>query len=122
MQKNRRAIDRVGNSLAGLRESWRQDGAIRRQVIFSFVASILLIAARPPIAWVLASLVLLVAGFAIELVNGAIEALLDRLHPQTDKEIGAAKDMTSAAAFIINAAAAITLGGALLSSIARSDS
>jgi diacylglycerol kinase (ATP) len=63
---------------------------------------------------VLAFVVLLVTGLAAELINDAVESLLDRLHPDNDPAIGAAKDMASAAAFVINAAAAALLVCALL--------
>lgn len=101
--------EKIGDSLSGLRRGWCHDRAIRNHVLFSGIALIALIAARPPVAWVLSCLVLLVAGLAAELVNGAIEALLDRLHPDLHPSIGAAKDMSSAAAFVINVAAAVIL-------------
>ena len=44
-------------------------------------------------------------ALAAELVNAALEALIDRLHPDYDSEIGAAKDMSSAAVLVINLAA-----------------
>jgi diacylglycerol kinase (ATP) len=100
--------------LSGLAQGWRQDRAIRTQLLFFAIAAVALLIARPPVAWVLTTLALLVIGLAAELLNGAVETLLDRLHPDTDRAIGAAKDMASAAAFVINGAAAVVLVCALV--------
>ena len=122
MRTQRPIFEKIGNSLAGLRAGWHQDRAVRNHVLFSGIALIALLVARPPLAWVLASLTLLVAGLAAELVNGAVEVLLDRLHPDRHPAIGAAKDMASAAPFIINVAAAVVVLCALLSSLAPANS
>ena len=114
MQKHRPILAKIADSLSGLRKGWDHDPAIRTHAIFSAVGLIALAIARPPIAWVLAFVVLLVAGLAAELINDAVEALLDRLHPESDATIGAAKDMSSAAAFAINAVAAAVLVCALV--------
>lgn len=114
MRKHRPLTRKIGDSLSGLKEGWRHDRAIPLHAICSAAALIVLFVARPPVAWVLAFVVLLVAGLAAELINDAVEKLLDRLHPDRDPAIGAAKDMTSAAAFVINAAAAGVFVGALL--------
>lgn len=53
---------------------------------------------------ILTYVVLSLLGFAAELLNGALEASLDRLHPADDADIGAAKDMSAAAALVVNLA------------------
>jgi len=116
---NRTIIARVRDSFSGLREAWHRDRAFRVHGFFALAAVTALMVARPSIPWVLACLVLLAAGMATELINAAIEALLDRIHPDTHSEIGAAKEMTSAAAFVINATAVIILVCALASSARR---
>ena len=115
--KNRVPLHCVKDSLSGVREGWRRDFAIRRQLGITLLAVILLLMARAPAAWLLASIVLLMLGLAVELMNAALEALLDRLHPEWDETIGAAKDMASAAAFLVNAAAVVTIGVALIVSL-----
>jgi diacylglycerol kinase (ATP) len=100
--------------LRGLSEGWRRERALRTHVAVSFVSlSVLAIAGVGP-SWWLAVFLLVVAGISAELVNGSIEALLDQLHSEQHPEIGAAKDMASAAAFVINAAAALLFIAALL--------
>ena len=117
MANDRAMLRRARDSLSGLREGWSRDRAFRSHIAFSIVALVTLVILRPATPWVLACVVLLAIGMAAELINGAVEALLDRLHPETHSAIGAAKDMSSAAAFVINAAAVLVLLGAVLTSI-----
>ena len=117
MANDRAMLRRARDSLSGLREGWSRDRAFRSHVAFSALALATLVVVQPPTPWVLACVVLLAIGLAAELINGAVEALLDRLHPETHSAIGAAKDMSSAAAFVINAAAVLVLLGAVLSSL-----
>lgn len=112
-------VAKIRDSLAGLTAGLRTDKAVRNQMIFSGVAVLILLTIRPPIAWALASLILLAFGLAIELINGAIEAMLDRLHPAADPSVGTAKDMSAAAAFVINAVSAAVLICAVGISVTR---
>ena len=100
---------RAVSSLNGLFQGWRREGAIRAHATLSAVGLVALAVGRAGEPWLIASGLLMLAGLSLELVNAAIEALLDQLHPVWDEEIGAAKDMCSAAAFVLNVAA----GGAV---------
>ena len=117
-QVSRSPVLKIRDSLSGLYGAWCGDHAVRQQMIFAAAAILALCAVRPPIVWVLTSLVLLVMGLAAELINGAIEVLLDRLHPDRNAAIQAAKDMSSAAAFLINATAAAIVVSAIVISVA----
>jgi diacylglycerol kinase (ATP) len=50
---------------------------------------------------------------ALKLLNGALEAVIDHLHPQQHPEIGAAKDML-AGAVLIAAVAALVVAAAMV--------
>ena len=68
---------------------------------------------RPaPLWW---ALIALVSGLvlAFELMNAALEKLIDRLHPERHPEIGAAKDMAAGAVLVL-ACAALIVGAAML--------
>jgi diacylglycerol kinase len=104
-QKDRALPHRFRNGLAGFVQGWKRERSLRTQLVLSVVAVLVLLAARVPFPWLLAFLALIAVALAAELVNGAIEALLDRLHPGHDADIGAAKDMSSAAVLIVNVAA-----------------
>jgi diacylglycerol kinase (ATP) len=79
-------------------------------------ALIVLSAAGPALLWWALVGLALATGLALELVNGALEALADRLHPGIHPEIGVAKDMASGAALVVN----ITAAGILAASVWQS--
>jgi len=97
-------------------EAWKRDQAMRTHALLSVAGGIALIVIRPPVAWSLTFLVLVVAGVAAELVNSALEAALDKLHPDLDPTIGVAKEMASGAAAVINLAAIAVFAGAVVAS------
>jgi len=107
---------RLRDGLRGIREGWKRDQAMRTHAMLSAAAIIVLLIIKPPVAWSLALFVLIVAGVAAELVNSALEAALDKLHPDLDPTIGAAKEMASGAAAVINLAAVAVFVGAVLAS------
>lgn len=106
----RRIINAAGYSFSGLRTAWRTEAAFRQEVI---LAAILL-----PLAFLLGNngverallvgtcLVVLVA----ELLNSAIEAVVDRIGPEHHLLSGAAKDLGSAAVFVALVMVAMTWG------------
>lgn len=107
MAKNGRWVgERVLDSLAGLRAGWQREAALRMHYALAAVGILLVAIVRPPAIWTIAFLILLIVSAAVELLNGALEAVIDRVHPGRDPEIGAAKDMASAAAFLLNVSAA----------------
>ncbi|HUQ12925.1 MAG TPA: diacylglycerol kinase [Novosphingobium sp.] len=113
--KGRSLWGRAQFSLAGLREAWRRERSFRDLVVAGAVALVLLalVGARD-VEWALVGLALAVA-LGMELVNGALEALADRLHPEQHRDVGAAKDMASGAVFLANCA----LGGLTVWVVAR---
>jgi diacylglycerol kinase (ATP) len=98
-------------------EAWKRDQALRTHVFLSAAGIAVLLAVQPAVAWTLSVVVLLVAGLAAELVNSSVETALDKLHPDLDPAIGAAKEMASGAAAVINLAAVALFVGAILTSI-----
>jgi diacylglycerol kinase (ATP) len=114
--KRRPLYDRLADGLRGLALCWRRERSFRTQLILIAVGGAVLVAAGVSPAWLLAFAVIAALALAAELVNAAIETMLDRVHPDHHDEIGAAKDMSSAAVLVINLAAATTFIAALLTS------
>ena len=114
---NRPIHHRAADSCRGLSEGVRRDRSVRTHLLFAAFAAAALAWLKPPLAWTLTVAVLLALGLVVELLNGALEVLLDRLHPDQDAEIGAAKDMASAAALIINGAAVVSTAGAIFAGL-----
>jgi undecaprenol kinase len=117
--KNRRFAARLGFALAGLRLVFAREKSFRVQLVLAALAALAVLALRPGPLWT--ALVVLAAALvlALELVNSALEYLLDRLHPAIHREIGAAKD--SAAAAVLLASLAALLVGALMAAATLPD-
>ena len=103
MPKNRglkRIILATGYSIKGLKSAFKHEAAFRQEVL---LAAILI-----PLAWYLdvsqIERVLLIAPVFLvmitEIINSAIEAVVDRISNEHHKLAGRAKDMGSAAVFI----------------------
>jgi undecaprenol kinase len=95
---------RLGFALSGIKAAFQSESSFRTQLAFALIALGLLILVRPrPIWWALIALnVALVLAF--ELVNTALEAVVDRLHPERHPEIGKAKDCAAGAVLLISMA------------------
>lgn len=105
---------RVRDGIAGFTEGWRRDRSLRTHFVLAVAGMAVLLLVSVELPWLLAYIVLAVLGSSAELFNGALEAALDRLHPHHNVEIGAAKDLGSAAALVINVAAALVFVAAIL--------
>ena len=105
--KGRPLGERLAFAVEGLRIGWRRERSFRTQVVAAVVACVALLVLRPaPVWWALVAIVVaLVLG--MELLNSAIEAVIDLLHPGLHTEIKAAKDMVAGAVLTISAAALV---------------
>lgn len=114
--KNRPFAQRLGFALAGLAAGWRREHSLRTHVGFATLAAIALIILRPgPIWWALVAVVI-AAVIALELLNSAIEASIDLLHPSIHPEVKAIKDMIAGAVLVISIAALVVALALLIES------
>jgi diacylglycerol kinase (ATP) len=97
---------RMGFALAGIRIVFRREQTFRIQWLICLIAIAVMVALRP--GWLWAGLVMLSIGLvlAAELFNGAVEYLMDRVHPEIHDEIKHAKDAAAGAVLIISIGAA----------------
>jgi diacylglycerol kinase (ATP) len=114
--KNRRFRERLGFALAGIRIVWRREKSFRTQCGLALAAATVTAALQPGWAW--AALIALSIGLvlALELVNAAIEYVIDRLHPDRHDEIMFAKD-AAAGAVLLASFAALLVGGLMVLSV-----
>jgi diacylglycerol kinase (ATP) len=96
----KRVVDATGYTIKGLRAAWRLESAFRQETALAVVfapTAFWLGRSLPETAMLLATL-----GFVLttELLNSAIEAIVDRASPELHELAGRAKDMGSAAVFI----------------------
>lgn len=102
-----RIIAATGNSWAGLRAAFKHEAAVRQELL-------LLVVLTPLAFWLgetgveyallIGSLLLVLM---VELLNSAIEAVVDRIGPEHHELAGRAKDIGSAAVFVALAHAAL---------------
>lgn len=110
--KNQPFARRLTHALAGLRHALRTENSLRLQGLALLGIGIVLAVTRPGALWT--ALVLLAAAgvLATELVNTALEALADHLHPEQHPQIGFVKDC-AAAAVLVASGGALAVGLAL---------
>jgi diacylglycerol kinase (ATP) len=111
--KNQPFLRRLGFAANGIAAAFRRERSFRTQCGLALIAGLALIVLRPGPGWTAA--VVLSSGLvlALELVNAAIEYLLDHLHPGLAPEIGLAKDAAAGAVLVASLAAA-AVGAAML--------
>lgn len=116
--KNRSLLARIGFAVAGWRAAWGRERSFRTQVWFAGFALLALLMLRPsPIWWALVVLTCALV-LALELINSALEGLIDLLHPEIHPEIKVIKDMLAGAVLAISCAA-LVVGLALVIAYVR---
>lgn len=96
----RRLINAAGYSMKGLRAAYRNEAAFREEVLLACVliptAFLLRLPAVETVLLISSVLLLML----VEILNSAIEAVVDRIGPELHPLSGRAKDLGSAAVFI----------------------
>ena len=95
-----RIINAFGYSFQGIRLALRHEAAFRQEmVLFVILLPLAFLLGRNPLDYLLliGSLLLVLI---VELLNSAIEAVVDHVSPEFSELAGRAKDMGSAAVFI----------------------
>lgn len=110
--KSRPFPERLGFALNGIRLVARRERSFRWQLVIGLAAAGVAAALHVDPLWWAVLAVATGLVLALETVNGAVEYLLDCLHPALAEEIGAAKD--AAAGAVLIASIAVGLVGALL--------
>jgi undecaprenol kinase len=114
--KNRSFIERLGFALAGIRIVWRRERSFRTQSLFALAAIAALVLLRP--GWIWAAIIGLCIALvlALEMVNAALEYLIDRVHPDIAEEIKFAKD-AAAGAVLVASMASLGIGAMMLAGL-----
>jgi diacylglycerol kinase len=111
--KNRPFRERLGFALDGLGAAWRRETSLRTQTALAALAIIALVLLQPPIVWWAIVAITISFVLAMELMNAALEALLDHLHPDRHPEIRIIKDM-AAGAVLLASIGALAIGALLV--------
>lgn len=110
----KRIFNATGYSFQGLRAAWNNEAAFRQELVLLVVmttASFFLPVTQIEQLLMIATLFLVVI---VELINSAIEAVVDRIGPEHHELSGRAKDIGSAAVFVALLLVGVTWGSILL--------
>lgn len=110
----KRILNATGYSFQGLRAAWNNEAAFRQELVLLVVmttVSFFLPVTQIEQILMVATLFLVVI---VELINSAIEAIVDRIGPERHELSGRAKDIGSAAVFVALLLVGITWGAILL--------
>jgi diacylglycerol kinase (ATP) len=114
--KNRPFRARLGFALAGLAIVWRRENSFRTQCGLAAIAAIVTAVLRPDWIWMALITVTIAIVLLLEMVNAALEYLIDRVHPEIHDEIKYAKD-AAAGAVLLASMASLAVGGLMVLSV-----
>ncbi|HIF6196160.1 TPA: diacylglycerol kinase [Vibrio parahaemolyticus] len=96
----RRVMDATGYSIKGLKAAWTHEAAFRQELVLTLVLSIsaffLPVTTLERVLMISSLLLILI----VELINSAVEAVVDRVSDEWHELSGRAKDIGSAAVFV----------------------
>ncbi|MEH6713185.1 MAG: diacylglycerol kinase [Paraglaciecola polaris] len=115
--KNRPFYQKLGFAINGLSYAIRHEANMRRHVLIGSVT--ILVFAVVQVAYIWWALISICIGLIIasELINSALEALIDHIHPEYHSNIGHVKDMLAAMVLILSISALSVGGLALLDTL-----
>lgn len=114
--KSRSFRERLGFATAGIRIAWQREKSFRSQCLLAFVAAAVTALLRPGLAWAAAVALSVGLVLALEMMNAALEYLIDKVHPEIADEIKFAKDAAAGGVLIASMAAAL-VGGLMVFSV-----
>ncbi|RJF94988.1 diacylglycerol kinase [Noviherbaspirillum saxi] len=110
----KRVLAAVRYSLAGLKTAWRTEHAFRQELMVMIPAAMLALFLPVTLMQKLALIVVLLLVLIVELINSAIEAVVDRISLECHPLSKNAKDFGSAAVCLALLLAGLTWGAILL--------
>ena len=96
----KRIIDAAGYSFQGICFAWRNEAAFRQECILAVVLIPLAFFLGETTAQTILLITPIFLVLVVELINSAIEAVVDRIGDEPHSLSGAAKDIGSAAVFV----------------------
>jgi undecaprenol kinase len=114
--KNKPFYERLLYALGGLRETWSRERSFRTHVTATIAVCAVVLVLRPGWLWTGLVAITITLVLALELMNSAVEYLIDHLHPEIAPEIKLAKDV-AAGAVLIASIGAVAIGALLVASL-----
>lgn len=106
-------LSRLGCALDGFRAAWREEASFRNHMIGAGAMLVTLSLLNPSVVWWALALLCSALLLALELINSAIERVIDHIDERQHPRIKTIKDM-SAAAVIVASAGVFLLGSIMI--------
>lgn len=105
--KNQSFKNKLENAFSGLLYAWEHEDNIRTQVALGGLTVLVFLFVQPALVWW--GLIFLCIGMIIaaEILNSAIEALIDHIHPKIHPSIRHVKDMLAGMVLVLSATAVL---------------
>lgn len=114
MKKNQPFYKRLGFAMHGIGAALRNEASFRTQCCATVLVVMVLAWRQPPPVWWALLLVNCGMVLAAELLNTALEATLDLLHPASHPAVKLAKDCGAGAVLVLSATAAMVFAAFVL--------
>lgn len=110
----KRVFRATGFSIKGLKAAWKNEAAFRQEAILAILMLPIALLVEVSISERILMIMTVMIVLIVELLNSAIEAVVDRIGDEIHPLSGQAKDIASAAVFISLVMCAITWAMILL--------
>jgi diacylglycerol kinase (ATP) len=114
--KNRPFHKRLSFASRGIVAAWRRERSFRTQVLLGIAATGFTAVLAPGLLWAAAVALSIALVLALELLNTALECVIDHLHPETAPEIKLAKDI-AAGAVLLASIGAVAVGLSMIAAV-----
>ena len=105
--KNQPLIEKLKNAIRGIAFTYKSEFNFRLHSLSAVVVIIVLIIFQPIWIWWALIIICIALVIAAELINTAIENLIDHLHPEIHPKIGKVKDIMAGMVLVLSLTAII---------------
>jgi len=102
VMKNQAFHKKLFNAFSGLMFTIKTENNFRIQISIAIIVFISLLYIQPSLLWCALILLCVALVLAAELINTAIETLLDYMHPEIHPEIGKVKDIMAGMVLLLS--------------------
>ena len=117
--KNQPFLNKLQNACAGIRWAWIAERNFRTHIVLGGLTLMLFSWLQPTAFWWALIILCITLILAAELINSAIEALIDHLHPELHVTVGQVKDMLAGMVLVLSVGAAVVAGLALYETLLK---
>ncbi len=105
--KNQSIAQKVKNAITGIAFTYKTESNFRLHCFSALIVIILLTVFQPPWIWWALIIICIALVIAAELINTALENLIDHLHPEIHPQIGKVKDILAGMVLVLSFTAII---------------